>query len=136
MTETLEGLEGRRYWVFHDAYQYFERRYHLDPAGAIAVNPEVPLSAKRMADIRRRMSEQSVRCLFSEPQFSGRSVRALADDLGLKYGVLDPLGYGREPTADLYFQVLEGFGRRRQWLLALAFSADSGRFSWRCQREA
>ena len=108
LTETLEGLEGRRYWVFHDAYQYFERRYHLDPAGAIAVNPEVPLSAKRMADIRRRMSEQSVRCLFSEPQFSGRSVRALADDLGLKYGVLDPLGYGREPTADLYFQVLEG----------------------------
>ena len=44
----LQPVAGKPYIVFHDALQYFERRFGLNVVGAIAISPEIPPSGKRL----------------------------------------------------------------------------------------
>lgn len=106
LRERLAPIADRPYLVFHDAYQYFERRYGLSPAGAIAVDPARPPGARRVAELRERISELGVRCLFTEPQFEPRIARVVAEGTGVRLGTLDPLGAELEPGPELYDKLL------------------------------
>ncbi len=100
----LQGVLTTPFIVFHDAYQYFEYRYGLFNAGALSLDPEIPLSAKQLNKIRASIERYKVGAIFSEPQFSPRIVHALATDLHLNVGVLDPLG---RPCANGYMVLLD-----------------------------
>ncbi|MEZ5843839.1 MAG: zinc ABC transporter substrate-binding protein [Hyphomicrobiaceae bacterium] len=78
--------------VFHDAYQYLEHRYGLTVIGSITVNPEVAPSARRLHELRSRISREHVACILSEPQFSARIVAAVIEGSRVRSGVLDPVG--------------------------------------------
>ena len=71
--ETLKPIAGRPYIVFHDAYQYLEHRYGLTPAGAVTVSPEIAPGAKRLSELRKKISTLEG-CL----RFRRASVRAEA----------------------------------------------------------
>ncbi len=58
LTEQLTPVADRPYLVFHDAYQYFEQRYRLTPAGSIVVDPGRPPGARRLSDLRERIETQ------------------------------------------------------------------------------
>ena len=58
--------------VFHDAYQYFEKRFGLSVIGALTVNPDVMPGAEQLSEIREVIEEKKVKCIFSEPQFNQR----------------------------------------------------------------
>jgi zinc transport system substrate-binding protein len=88
----LAPLAGRPYLVFHDAYQYFERRFGLTPAGSVTVSPEVPPSAKRLTDLRRKIQSLKAVCVFAEPQFAPKVIDTITEGTGARKGVLDPLG--------------------------------------------
>ena len=94
------------YVVFHDAYQYFEKRFGIEVLGALTVNPEVLPGAKQLAEIREVIEHESVNCLFSEPQFNPSIANTIAQDTGVKAAVLDPLGAELEPGKDLYFDLI------------------------------
>ncbi len=85
-------LTGRPFIVFHDAYQYFEKRFGLEAAGSVTVSPEVAPSAKRLTALRRRIGELKAVCVFSEPQFEPRLVATITEKTKARRGVLDPLG--------------------------------------------
>lgn len=91
------------YLVFHDAYQYFERRYRLSPAGSVTVHPENPPSARRIVEVKRLIAESDASCVFSEPQFKSGIVDRLISASGARHGVLDPIGAKLTPGPDLYF---------------------------------
>ena len=55
------------YVVFHDAYQYFEKRFGVIPAGALTLNPDVLPGAKQIADIQDVINDKGIKCIFSEP---------------------------------------------------------------------
>ena len=55
--------------VFHDAYQYFEKRFGLNVIGALTVNPDVMPGAEQLSEIREVIEHEKVSCVFSEPQF-------------------------------------------------------------------
>jgi len=93
--------------VFHDAYQYFEKRFNIDAVGALTVNPEVLPGAKQLTEIRKEIKHEKVKCLFSEPQFNPSIAKAIAKDTGVKIAVLDPLGAKLDPSKDLYFQLIK-----------------------------
>ncbi|MCC6135673.1 MAG: zinc ABC transporter substrate-binding protein [Candidatus Contendobacter sp.] len=103
----LEPVKIRPYIVFHDAYQYFERRYGLNGVGSVVLNPEQRSGAKRLAEIQARIRELNVRCVFSEPQFQPALVETVIAGSNARRGVLDPEGAELPAGPDAYFQLLQ-----------------------------
>lgn len=103
----LGPIQDRPYIVFHDAYQYFERRYGLSAVGSVVLNPEQRPGAKRVAEIQARIRDLGVRCVFGEPQFQPALVETAIVGSGARSGVLDPEG-GAELQAgpEAYFELL------------------------------
>lgn len=99
---SVAPLRDKRYIVFHDAYQYFEQRFGLNPAGSITVSPESPPGAKRLAEIQRRIRETGAICVFAEPQFEAKYVETVIDGTGARRGILDGLGTGQPAGPDAY----------------------------------
>ena len=93
--------------VFHDAYQYFEKRFGLSVIGALTVNPDVMPGAEQLSEIREVIEEKKVKCIFSEPQFNPAIIKSIASDTGVKIGVLDPLGANINKSKNMYFNLIE-----------------------------
>ena len=92
--------------VFHDAYQYFEKRFNVNILGAFTVNTDVMPGAEQLAEIREVIEHDKVSCIFSEPQFNPDIIKAVAKDMNIQTGVLDPLGATLNPGKDLYFDLI------------------------------
>ena len=92
--------------VFHDAYQYFEQRFNINIIGAFTVNPDVMPGAEQLAEIREIIDHDKVACVFSEPQFNPDIINAVAKDMKIKTGVLDPLGATLDSGKNLYFNLI------------------------------
>lgn len=92
--------------VFHDAYQYFEKRFEVKATGALSINPEVLPGAKQLAYIREEIKTKKINCIFSEPQFNPSISKAIAQDTGIKTFVIDPLGADLNDGKDLYFKLI------------------------------
>jgi zinc transport system substrate-binding protein len=102
----LRSVAGKPFVVFHDAYQYLERRYALAGVGSISVSPDVPPSAKRLADLRKRIAAREAVCVFAEPEFEQRLVRNVIEGTSARMGTLDPEGARLDPGPDLYFKLM------------------------------
>ena len=92
--------------VFHDAYQYFEKRFGVNILGAFTVNTDVMPGAEQLAEIREIIEHDKVSCIFSEPQFNPDIIKAVAKDSNVVTGVIDPLGATLVPGKDLYFDLI------------------------------
>ena len=95
--------------VFHDAYQYFEKRFNVNILGAFTVNTDVMPGAEQLAEIREIIEHDKVACVFSEPQFNPNIIKAVAKDMNIKTGVVDPLGATLDPRKDLYFDLIHKY---------------------------
>ena len=99
--------KNAKYVVFHDAYQYFEKRFGLKTLGALTVNTDVLPGAEQLKDIRKVIKKENAKCIFSEPQFNPKIIKAIAKDTNIKTGVLDPLGADLKNNKNLYFKLLK-----------------------------
>lgn len=109
ITETVKPVHDRRYIVFHDAYQYFEARFGMNPAGSITVNPETMPGARRIKEIHDRIEATGAVCVFAEPQFESKYVETVIEGTPAKAAVLDGLG-AREPAGpDAYAGMMHKF---------------------------
>jgi zinc transport system substrate-binding protein len=99
-------LKDKPFVVFHDAYQYFEKRFGLDAVGSITVGPEVQPSAKRLAELRRKIRTLKAVCVFAEPLFQPNLVAAVSEGTNARAGTLDPEGMTLAPGAGLYFELM------------------------------
>ena len=108
----LASVKGKPFVVFHDAYQYFEERFKVPAAGAITISPEVQPSAKRLGEIRRKIKDLDVACVFAEPQFKSKLVATVVEGTGAKAGTLDPEGASIEAGPDAYVSLLKNLAQR------------------------
>jgi zinc transport system substrate-binding protein len=102
----LAPLRGKPFVVFHDAFQYFERRFGLEAVGSITVSPETQPSAKRLTEIRHKLAALSASCVFSEPQAQAKLVAAVIEGTSARAGTLDPEGALVTPGPDAYATLL------------------------------
>ena len=102
----LAPVRDRPFVVFHDAYQYFEKRFGLSAAGSITVSPDVIPGAERVAEIQDRIQQLDVTCVFAEPQFEPKLISVVMEGSNAHSGVLDPLGSQIENGPDLYFTLI------------------------------
>ncbi|MBY0226446.1 MAG: zinc ABC transporter substrate-binding protein [Hyphomicrobium sp.] len=107
----LASVKNKPFVVFHDAYQYFEERFNVPAAGAITISPEVQPSAKRLGEIRRKIKELDVACVFAEPQFKSKLVATVVEGTGAKAGTLDPEGASIEAGPGAYVALLKNLAQ-------------------------
>ena len=108
LTATLAPVKAAPFVVFHDAYQYFEKRFGLNAVGSITVSPEVVPGAERIVEIREKLQGLGAGCVFAEPQFTPKLIEVVAEGTGARTGVLDPLGADLDAGADLYSALMRG----------------------------
>ena len=106
LREQLKPVQEKGFIVFHDAYQYFEQRFGVSAIGSITVSPEVMPGAERVSELRKKITDLSATCVFSEPQFEPKLVKTLVEGTGARTGVLDPLGASLTKGPDLYSQLI------------------------------
>lgn len=74
---TLAPVENLRLIVFHDAYQYFERRSDIHVSGAVSLGDASAPSPARVREIHDMAAKPSVTCALSAPKFSSGLVDAV-----------------------------------------------------------
>ncbi|QVW23427.1 zinc ABC transporter substrate-binding protein [Pseudomonas hormoni] len=106
----LAGIAGKPYFVFHEAFDYFEDAYSLKHTGVFSVAAEVQPGAQHVSAMRTRLQEVGKTCVFSEPPLRPRLAETLVAGLPVKLAELDALGGYTPATAQGYEQVLEKLG--------------------------
>lgn len=96
-----------RFITFHDAYQYFEKRFETSSMGALTVNTDVQPGAKQVSEIQKHMKEENINCIFSEPQFNPKIINVITENTTIKTGIFDPLGSTIKPGKSLYFSLIK-----------------------------
>ena len=110
LKQRLAGITGKPYFVFHEAFDYFEDAYGLKHTGVFSVAAEVQPGAQHVAAMRTRLQEVGKTCVFSEPPLRPRLAETLIAGLPVKLAELDALGGYTPATAQGYEQVLEKLG--------------------------
>jgi zinc transport system substrate-binding protein len=110
LKKRLASVEGKPYFVFHEAFDYFEDAYGLKHTGVFSVAAEVQPGAQHVAAMRARLQEVGKTCVFSEPPLRPRLAETLVAGLPVKLAELDALGGYTPATAQGYEQVLEKLG--------------------------
>ncbi len=98
------------YVVFHDAYQYFERRYGLNPVTSISMGSGKSQGARRILEIQKWIRRARVVCVFAEPQFKPALIETVIEGTGIRTATLDPLGADLDPGPEQYFQMMRNMG--------------------------
>ncbi|MDY6896390.1 MAG: metal ABC transporter substrate-binding protein [Thermotogota bacterium] len=91
LAEKAKVIDGSIF-TLHNSYDYFARRYDIKIAGVIQLSPGVEPTPKQLVELSNIAKEKNVKAIFNEPQLSDKAVNAVAENLNLTIGVLDPLG--------------------------------------------
>jgi zinc transport system substrate-binding protein len=116
---TLTTCRIRTVVVSHDAFGYLGRRYHLDVVPIAGLEPDAEPSFQRLHALSALIGDRGVTTVFFETLASPDLARSLADDLGLRAAVLDPIEGLTPADADATYLTL-----MRQNLAALAKAGE------------
>ncbi len=108
---TLAAVKTAPFIVYHDAFQYFIKRFGLTTTGAITLNPERAPGARKISQIRDRIAAGGIRCIFTEPQFNPAIVKSITDNTNTQVSVLDPLGADIPAGPAAYVTLLRDLSR-------------------------
>lgn len=89
IAETLAGVKGKKFMVFHPAWSYFARDYGLEQI-PVEVEGKEP-SAAELAELIETAKTNDIEVIFVSPQFSTRSAETIARQIGGKVVFVDPL---------------------------------------------
>lgn len=102
--QTLNGLQGRRFMVFHPAWGYFAEDYGLEQVPIEIRGKEPgPRSLARLVDEGRR---DGIPVIFVQRQFAAGTARTVAEAIGAEVIDVDPLA---ADWADNLRRVAEAF---------------------------
>lgn len=107
LTQELKPLSSKPFVVYHDGLAHWASHYQLTGYGYITLTPEQKPGAKHLVALRERYNH-SGGCLFLEPNIDAQSAKALAQDLGLKLGILDIMGVSDVSRVD---DLLDALGK-------------------------
>lgn len=102
----LAPVKSKGYFVFHDAYGYFERYFDMNNLGHFTVSPDRKPGAKTLIKIKKSLVSQQAVCVFSEPQFEPAIVTTITRGTDVHKGELDPLAIQQDEVPGAYFNFL------------------------------
>ena len=93
--------------LYHDAWGYFTRRYHLGIHGIINPQPHSQPGVRHLNEIQQTVVSKGTRCLLIEPQFKPRYLDSLAANPGTTVRLVDPLGADEPAGINAYFNIMQ-----------------------------
>ncbi|WP_432548062.1 metal ABC transporter substrate-binding protein [Kineococcus sp. SYSU DK004] len=90
-SEALAGCAGATLVTSHEAFGYLAERYGLEQLGITGIDPHVEPSPARLRQVVQTVSGRGVQTVFFEAAAGEGVAAALADDLGVRTGVLHPI---------------------------------------------
>ncbi|OCG25577.1 zinc ABC transporter substrate-binding protein [Gilliamella sp. HK2] len=106
IAKKLINVQNRGYFVFHDAYGYFESQFGLKNLGSFTINPAIQPGVQKVYAIQQALKEHRAVCVFREPQFSPAVIEKIVNGTDVGIGELNPLGTGIALSKDAYSQFL------------------------------
>lgn len=103
----LAPLAGKPYFVFHEAFDYFEEAYGLGHRGVFALGADVQPGARHVAAMRDELKAAGPTCVFTEPPLQPKIATTLSSGLPVTLVELDPLGARIPVNAGGYAQLLQ-----------------------------
>ena len=85
----LAGVTNRTFMVYHPAFGYFAREYGLTML-PVEVEGKEP-TTKSLIHLIEQAKEYKIKVIFTAPQFNPESARVIADALGGRVILMDPL---------------------------------------------
>ncbi len=86
--------------VSHDAFGYFSDRYGIGVEPINGLSPDAEPSPAHLAELAELIESKGITTVFSETLASPELADRLAEDLGLRTAVLDPIEGLADSTAD------------------------------------
>ncbi|MGI9369033.1 MAG: zinc ABC transporter substrate-binding protein, partial [Ruegeria sp.] len=79
ITIDLTPMRNQKFITFHDAYQYFEKRFDMESSGTVSLGDASAPGPARLSAMRDLIGDEGIQCAFSEPQFDTRLIKAAAE---------------------------------------------------------
>lgn len=89
----FESKPAPKFFVFHNAYRYFEKEFGIEHLGLIRLHAAQTPKTRHLSDLKKQLTESGNACLFREPQFDSAIVDKLVDGTNVRVDTLDPVGY-------------------------------------------
>lgn len=106
----MAKVADKPFFVFHEAFDYFEAAYGLRHAGVFSVASEVQPGARHVAAMRERLQAAGPSCVFSEPPMRPRLAETLSAGLPVRLAELDAMGMNAPLAANGYETLLQNLG--------------------------
>ncbi len=87
--QMLAPFQGQAFLVFHPAWGYFARTYDLRQV-AVEVEGKAP-KPQQLARLITFARKENIQAIFVQPQFSAKSARTIAREIGAEVITADPL---------------------------------------------
>ena len=104
----LAPLAEQPFFVFHQAFDYFESAYGLEHAGVFSAASEVQPGARQVAAMRERLKAAGPACVFSEPPLRPRLAETISAGLPVQLAELDALGASAQSYEQLLRNLADG----------------------------
>ena len=100
LSSSLEKVQLKSFYVQHDAFSYFNKRYHLNCAGVLQDVPDADISPRHLMKLMRKIREDKVVAIMVSSKAENRLVQRVAKDGNLKIGHLETLEIQDETGLD------------------------------------
>jgi zinc transport system substrate-binding protein len=107
----LKPVQGGKFVVFHDAYQYFENDFDFYASGAISLGDSSDPSPARIQKVQKRIRDEGIQCVLAEPQFNEGLVVTVMEGSEATASVIDPLGAELNTGPNLYTQLIKNMAK-------------------------
>jgi len=104
----MDKLGKPKFIVFHDAYQYFEKRFGVPATGSISLSDAEDPSPARIEAIRNTVKKLHVHCVYAEPQYDSGLVDNVFEGTEVETtGVIDPVGASFKAGSQHYAKLIK-----------------------------
>jgi zinc transport system substrate-binding protein len=94
--ERLEGIENKKFMVYHPSWGYFAKEYGLEQIPVEHAGKEP--TAKEIQNVVKKAKEYNIKVIFVSPQFTTRSAEVIAQEIGGQIMSIDPLAQSYIPN--------------------------------------
>jgi zinc transport system substrate-binding protein len=101
----LKTCQRREIVTSHTAFAYLAARYDLHEVGITGISPEAEASPQRLADVAKEARETGATTIFFETLVSPKVAETIAQEVGARTAVLDPIEGRTDPNVD-YFSLM------------------------------